>query len=86
MAILLFFIETKTGRRLAITGAITIGLLIGWLFFKTHYYNQGWTDGIRAVAIQDGKAINERNKALQEANSCRNGGGHWDISNWVCVH
>ena len=84
MPILLFFIETKFGRTIAITGAIIVGVLIGWLTFKTHYYNQGWAAAIHAIAAQDQKAINERNKALAEVKACRDGGGTWDVINGVC--
>ena len=82
--ILTFLIETKLGRTIAISGAITIGLLIGWAAFKTHYYNQGWYAHAAAQAAQDEKAIEATNAALATVKACRDGGGTWDVSSGMC--
>jgi predicted negative regulator of RcsB-dependent stress response len=84
MPILLFFIETKIGRTIAITGLIIIGILIGWLIFKTHYYNQGWAAAIHAIAAQDQKAINAAQQARETVKACRDSGHVWDVANGVC--
>ena len=84
MPFLLFFIETKFGRTIAIAGLITVGIFTGWLVFKTHYYNMGWTAAIHAVAAQDEKAIKEKDDALETVRDCRSRGGTWDVPNGVC--
>jgi uncharacterized protein HemX len=83
-AILLFFIETKFGRTIAISAAIVIGIGIGWAVFATHYYNKGWTAALHAVAAQDAKAINEAQHARQTVKECRDSGRTWDVVNGVC--
>ncbi len=84
MPSLLFFIETKIGRTIAITGAIIVGVLVGWLAFKTHYYNQGWAAALHAVAAQDAKAISEAQHARETVKACRDSGRTWDVVNGVC--
>jgi hypothetical protein len=83
-AILLFFIETKLGRTIAISAAIVIGIGVGWLTFSNHYFNKGWTAALHAVAAQDAKAISEAQHAREAVKQCRDGGGTWDVSNGVC--
>ena len=85
MSILLFLIETKFGRTIAITGAIIIGLGIGWLSFSTHYYNKGWAAALHAIAAQDQKAVDQKNQALETVKNCRDSGGTWDVVSDSCT-
>lgn len=84
MTILLWLIETKIGRTTAITGAIIIGVGIGWLVFATHYENIGYAKAIHALAAQDQRAIDAKDKALETVKACRDSGHEWDVSNGVC--
>ena len=84
MPILLWFVESKVGRTVAITAIIVITLATSWLVFKTHYYNQGWAAAIHAVAAQDAKAVNEAQHARETVKACRDSGGTWDVPNGVC--
>ena len=84
MPFLLFFIETKLGRTIAITGAIVIGIGIGWLVFATHYENIGYAKAIHAIAAQDAKAIKEKDNALAEVKACRDSGHVWDVPSGLC--
>jgi hypothetical protein len=84
MPILLFFIETKFGRTIAIVGLLVVGIGTGWLVFKTHYYNMGWAAAIHAVAAQDQKAINEAQHARETVKACRDSGRTWNVADGVC--
>lgn len=84
MPFLLFFIETKIGRTIAITGIIIIAVATSWIVFKTHYYNEGWASAIHAIAAKDEKAIKEKDDALATTRACRARGGTWDVPNRVC--
>jgi len=84
MTILLFFIETKIGRTIAITGAIIVGVLIGWVAFRTHYYNQGYNAAIAAVAAKNKEATDAVNKAISDVDACNNSGGQWSTIDGVC--
>lgn len=84
MTILLFFIETKIGRTIAISFFVIIGMLIGWLSFKTYYYNQGFAAALHAIAAQDKRAVDAKNKALEEVRGCRDRGGTWNVSDGMC--
>jgi hypothetical protein len=84
MWILLWFIESKLGRTVAITGLIVIGIGVGWLSFSNHYYNKGWYAALHAVAAQDAKAINEAKNAREIVRQCRDGGGTWDVPSGMC--
>ena len=83
-ALLLFFIETKFGRTIAITVAIIAGVGIGWLVFARHYENIGYAKAIHAIAAQDQRAINEKDKALETVHACRNSGRTWNVSSGMC--
>ena len=84
MPFLLFFIETKIGRTIAISAAIVIGLGIGWLAFATHYENIGYAKAMHAIAAQDAKAINEAQHARQTVKDCRDSGREWNVSSGMC--
>ena len=84
MAILLWLTDTKIGRTIAITGAIIVGIGIGWLAFATHYENIGYAKAMHAIAAQDAKAISEAQHARETVKACRDGGGTWDVANGVC--
>lgn len=69
--------------------AIGIGLVIaaivgGFLYLKTHYYNQGYAAAVQAIAAQDQRAINARDEALAKVRACRNRGGTWDVVDGMC--
>lgn len=83
-ALLLFFIETKLGRTIAITVAIIAGVGIGWLVFAKHYENIGYAKAIHAIAAQDRRAIDARNNALETVKACRDSGRVWNVSDGVC--
>lgn len=84
MTILLWLIETKLGRTVAITGIVLVAVSVSWLAFSNHYYNKGWVAAIAAIAAQDRKAIDARDKALEEVRACRSSGRTWDVVNGVC--
>ena len=82
--IILFLIETKIGRTVAITGAIVIGVGVGWLSFKTHYYNQGWNAAIAAIALKNKEATDAVNKATSQVDACNFIHGRWNVSSGMC--
>lgn len=84
MPFLLFLIETKLGRTIAITAAIAAGVAIGWAIFATHYYNKGWAAAIHAIAAQDKRAIDAAKHARETVESCRDSGGTWDVTSGAC--
>ena len=84
MPILLWFIESKLGRTVALTGLIIIGVGMGWLIFSTHYYNKGWAAAIHAVAAQDQRAVNAAHKAIETVKTCRDSGHQWNVADGVC--
>lgn len=85
-AVFLFLIETKLGRTIAITTAIVVGVLIGWVAFAKHYENIGYQKAIAAVAAQDRKALDHVNTALESVKACRSSGGTWSVPDGVCNH
>jgi len=84
MTILLWLIESKLGRTVAITGIVIITLSASWLAFSNHYYNKGWAAAIHAIAARDQKAVDAKNKALETVKACRDSGHEWDVVNGVC--
>jgi hypothetical protein len=83
-AIILWLIESKLGRTVAISVAIFIGVGIGWLVFATHYENIGYAKAIHAIAAQDSKAISEAQHARQTVKDCRDSGHQWNVSSGMC--
>jgi hypothetical protein len=77
-------IESKIGRTVAITGIVIIAVSISWLAFSNHYYNKGWAAAIAAIAAQDRKAVDAKDKAIETVRACRDSGGTWDVVNGVC--
>jgi predicted negative regulator of RcsB-dependent stress response len=83
-AFLLFFIETKIGRTIAITGLIVAGVFIGWISFKNHYYNQGYQAAITQVAKNTKEAKDAVDKAVSSSAECFARGGTPDDTTGVC--
>lgn len=78
------FLLTPIGRLIAEIVAVIaiVGSLYGYM--RVHYYNAGWTAAIHAVAAEDQKAVNDRNKALATVKACRARGGTWNVPDSMC--
>jgi predicted negative regulator of RcsB-dependent stress response len=84
MWILLWFIESKLGRTVAITGLIVIGIGVGWLSFKTHYENIGYQKAIQQIAKNTKEAKDAVEKAVSDTAACFARGGTPDDTTGVC--
>lgn len=55
-----------------------------YLWVKTHYYNQGWTAAINAIASEDKEASGAADRQRKKVRDCIAGNGEWDTSSGVC--
>ena len=84
IAVIVEFLGTSLGRWI-VGSIVAIGIAVsGYAYLRVHYYNAGWSAAIHAIAAQDQRAINERNKALETVKACRDRGGTWDVVGGVC--
>jgi hypothetical protein len=78
------FLLTPLGRFIAEIVAVIAIVGSLYAYMRVHYYNNGWNAAIHAIAAQDQRAIDERNKALETVRACRARGGTWNVVDGVC--
>ncbi len=78
------FLLTPLGRFIAEVVAVIAIVGSLYAYMRVHYYNNGWNAAIHAIAAQDQKAVDEKDKALETVRACRASGHTWDVPSGMC--
>lgn len=79
------FLSTTFGRDIFAIIVVAIAVLIAWLVFSTHYYNEGWNAHKADELRRNEQAIARANDAEQKMRLCEGAGGQWDAEGRRCV-
>jgi hypothetical protein len=80
-----YFMPVPTLKATALHAAvIATAITISGTYIFTDGYNKGRADVLHAIAVQDAKAIQERDQANDDVQTCFSGGGSWNIADRVC--
>ncbi|NWG25683.1 MAG: hypothetical protein HXY30_14925 [Pseudorhodoplanes sp.] len=71
--------------RLGLMAAIAAALGGIYLHWRNDIYDKGRDDAKAAIEQQDRDAAQRAREVLSQTRACRDAGGTWDQSRWVCA-